>query len=50
MIFCAIFATMGVGCSSGVEPGVADGADEPAPELTPEEVAGEEEAVNNLNQ
>lgn len=43
----ALFSLIFVGCGSSVQEGVADGADEPEPELTEEEIAGEEEATSN---
>jgi len=36
-----------MGCGGAVEPGVADGPDEPTPEQTPEEIAVEEEAARS---
>ncbi len=39
------FPLFGAGCGASVSPGVADGPDEPAPELTAEEEQAEAKAA-----
>ncbi|MEW4529396.1 hypothetical protein [Maioricimonas sp. JC845] len=47
-LFClSVLALMVLPMGCGGEGGVADAPDEPAPELTPEEVAGEEAYTNS---
>lgn len=38
-----------LGCGGGVDPGVADGQDEPAPVLTPEQKQTEAESARNAS-
>lgn len=47
-VFGPLFVTvLSLGCGGGVDPGVADGPDEPAPVLSPEEKQTEAESARN---
>ncbi len=47
-VFCLSVASISsLGCGGGVDPGVADGQDEPAPVLTPDEKQTEAESARN---
>ncbi|MCA9051760.1 MAG: hypothetical protein KDA89_23640 [Planctomycetaceae bacterium] len=49
-LFLLFLSVSTIGCGGGIEPGVADGADEPEPEMTAEEEAAEAEAARNAMQ
>ncbi|MCA9089982.1 MAG: hypothetical protein KDA90_15280 [Planctomycetaceae bacterium] len=50
LLLLALFSSLAMfssGCGGSVQPGVADGPEQPAPELTPEQVDAEREAARN---
>lgn len=42
-------SVLSLGCGGGVDPGVADGQEEPAPVLTPEQKQTEAESARNAS-
>lgn len=44
------FPLFSAGCGASVSPGVADGPDEPAPELSPDEEKAESQAARDAMQ
>ncbi|MCA9051668.1 MAG: hypothetical protein KDA89_23180 [Planctomycetaceae bacterium] len=50
LLLALMLGIMNIGCGGGVEPGVADGPDEPEPEMTAEEEAAEEQAARDSMQ
>ena len=43
----SFLSALNLGCGGGVDPGVADGQDEPAPVLTPEQKQTEAQSARN---
>lgn len=45
----SLVSVLNLGCGGSVDPGVADGQDEPAPALTPEQKQTEAESARNAS-